>query len=316
MSQNDGTCPFCGAGLTPNSSLCPSCGRSIFQPQAPEAEAQKVQPPQPRHIALTRRNLIIGLIAIILIAIVPFAIFANASRGASPGTPPSSNTTLSGASATTPTPTPSAPTPTPPTLTQTPADLSPTASGTPTSAPVVSLPCNVDLNTWTGGSSDWVTHNGIVYNDGTNTTSESSGPTLVAPCQPGVANYALEAKIQVTHPSGCFGLVLRATSGQNGWQGYRAGTCGPDSYPSNTAYIQAYGDNDPLVKVPFTSNTNVHTYRVEIKDTSIKLFIDGNLIDSTTDNRLLTVASGEEVGLYSVSTQIQVTSFKVTALPA
>ena len=122
-------------------------------------------------------------------------------------------------------------------------------------------------------------------------------------------NYTVEAKILVTNPSGgCFGLVLRGESTQNGWQGYKADICG-----LNTAYISAYGDYNPLTQAPFTPGTTVHTYRAVVKDNTIKFFIDGNLVDTTTDNRLLTTETGEGVGLYSQNVQLQVTSFQVTA---
>ncbi len=184
----------------------------------------------------------------------------------------------------------------------------PAATATPTSQAISGLPCIVDINTWTGGSPDWVVHNGILYNDGS--SGSNNGPTIIAPCQPGTTNYAVEAKIQVTNQSGgCFGIVLRGYSTQNGWQGYKADVCG-----LNTAYISSYGDYNALTQAPFTPGTTLHTYRAEVKDNTIKFFIDGNLVDTTTDNRLLTTETGEGVGLYSQNVQLQVTSFQVTVL--
>ena len=181
------------------------------------------------------------------------------------------------------------------------------AAATPTSQVASGLPCNVDISTWKGGSPDWVVHNGILFNDGSN--GSDNGPTIIAPCQPGVTNYAVQARIQVTGQSGnCFGLVFRGSSTQNGWQGYKAAICG------NTAYISAYGDYNALTQAPFTPGTTAHTYRVEVKDNTIKFFIDGNLVDTTTDNRLLTTENGEGAGLYSQNVQLQVTSFQAMAL--
>ena len=51
-----------------------------------------------------------------------------------------------------------------------------------------------------------------------------------------------------------------------------------------------------------------------MKDNTLKFFVDGNLVDSTTDNRLLTTETGEGVGLYSQNVQLQVSSFQVMAL--
>jgi len=153
-----------------------------------------------------------------------------------------------------------------------------------------------------------VVHNGILFNDGS--SGSNNGPTIIAPCQPGTTNYAVEAKIQVTNQSSnCFGIVFRGSSTPNGWQGYHAGICG-----LNTAYISAYGDSNALTQAPFTPGTAAHTYRAEVKDNTLKFFIDGNLVDTTTDTRLLTTETGEGVGLYSQNVQLQVSSFQVTAL--
>src|SRR5205085_3481644 len=104
-------------------------------------------------------------------------------------------------------PSTAASTPSPLTTTATPLS---TAAAAPTSQTASGLPCIVDISTWTGGSPDWVVHNGILYNDGS--SGSNNGPTIIAPCQPGTTNYAVQAKIQVTNQSGgCFGLVLRGS---------------------------------------------------------------------------------------------------------
>ena len=66
---------------------------------------------------------------------------------------------------------------------------------------------------------------------------------------------------------------------------------------NGTAYISAYGDSNALTQAPFTPGTTAHTYRAEVKDNTLKFFVDGNLVDTTTDNRLLTTETGQGVGL-------------------
>lgn len=215
--------------------------------------------------------------------------------------------------ATTPTPIPPGVTPPPPTEAPTSiAAATATVTGTATGQTASGLPCIVNMSTWTGGSQDWTVHNGVLYNDGTNDNAEN-GPTIIAPCQPGVPNYRVEAKIQVTrslaYGSDCFGVVFRGSSSQNGWQGYKTDICG-----DATADISAYGDYNALTQAPFTVGTTMHTYRIDVQDNSIKLFIDGNLVDTVTDNRLLTDEAGQGVGLFSQDAQLQVNSFEVTAL--
>jgi hypothetical protein len=133
---------------------------------------------------------------------------------------------------------------------------------------------------------------------------------MIAPCLPAVTNYAVEAKIQLTNLSGsCFGIVVRGSSTQSGWQGYKAGICN-----TNLAYITAYGDLNPMAMAAFAPGTTLRTYRCEVKDNTIKLFIDGTLVVTAADNRLLTSRGNEQVGLYAQNVQLQVSSFQVTAL--
>jgi hypothetical protein len=61
----------------------------------------------------------------------------------------------------------------------------------------------------------------------------------------------------------------------------------------------------------FNPSTSTHTYRVEVKDNTIKSFIDGGLVLVMVDNRYL---SGSEVGLWCQNVQLTVVSFKVTTL--
>lgn len=198
------------------------------------------------------------------------------------------------------------------------SQFSPTPTETPTTVQISTptprtssgLPCVVDISKWAGGSPDWVVHDGILYSDGSH--GYSDGPTIIAPCLPGTKNYAVETKIQVMATANvvnpCFGIVLRGTSGQGGWNGYKADICG-----LNTTSISVYGGG-VLTVAPFTPGLTLHTYRVVVQDYTIQFFIDNNLVDTATDNHLLTSEQGEEVGLYSTGVQLQVTSFQVTAL--
>ena len=187
-----------------------------------------------------------------------------------------------------------------------------TVTTIPTSPPTAILPCNVDVGTWTGGSPDWKTLNGVLLNDGTRGSDGApGGPTIVAPCQLGNAtNYAVETKIQVTSRDfyyKCFGIAVRGSSASNGWQGYQAGT-----------ECQGYGTlhlggvwYDGGVAGPFDPGQNLHTYRVEVNGNVITFLVDGSPLLTLTDNRYLT---GSQVGLFEYGLQLQVASFVVTAL--
>jgi hypothetical protein len=191
-----------------------------------------------------------------------------------------------------------------PTATNTPA---PTATNTPVPKPG-DLLCNVDIGSWDGGSADWKLLNGRLLNDGSG-GGASNGPTKVAPCQLGnIANYAVEAKMQVTHVDiyggGNFGITVRGTPSSSGWQGYVACLCG------SNATLSALG-SDNKASGSFDPGTSVHTYRVEVKDNVINFFIDGGLVVTLTDNEFFT---GSQVGLWCEADQLEVFSFQVFAV--
>ena len=197
---------------------------------------------------------------------------------------------------------------------------SPTAiPPTPSPTPVPALPCIVNVGTWTGGSSDWKTLNGMLLNDGSRGMGTGqTGPTIVAPCQlNGTTNYAVETKIQVVstsnQPGSCFGITVRGDSTGNGWQGYQGDVdidCSSDS--GSARILGAQFPNDfSLNHTPFNPGNAWHTYRVEVRGTSIKFIIDNTLSFSVNDNKYLT---GEQVGLWSYATELNVSSFKVVSL--
>jgi len=201
--------------------------------------------------------------------------------------------------------------------------ITPTPMPSPTSIPVTppvptsSLPCTVNLSTWTNGSSDWKVLNGVLLNDGTN-DNVGTGPSIIAPCQlRATNNYAVETNIQVTQVGRdpCFGITVRGNPTSGGWQGYKVGigSCACCNTFSGGIFlgIPDYPVNTPNPLATFDPGVNMHTYRVEVKDNSIKFFIDGALTFNITDNSYL---NGSEVGLWCENVQLEVTSFKVVVL--
>src|SRR5207247_5977057 len=124
-------------------------------------------------------------------------------------------------------------------------------------------------------------------------------PSIVAPYTLGnIINYAVEVKIKVDRydDSSCFGVVVR----NEGTTGYAVGiTC--DSLQPSTIQITSdlTGLNgNVLAQKSFNLDNIWHTYRIEVKGTTIKLFIDGNTkpILNTIDNEFL--SDGGQVGLW------------------
>jgi hypothetical protein len=61
----------------------------------------------------------------------------------------------------------------------------------------------------------------------------------------------------------------------------------------------------------FDPNTNWHTYRLEVKGTTLRLLIDGNQVLQVQDTTYL---SGGKLGLNSFQTELNVRSYKVFAI--
>jgi len=164
------------------------------------------------------------------------------------------------------------------------------------------------LNGWTG-TSDWTVLNGMLHNDGTDSSANS--PTIVAPYQvEGITDYAIEIHMQIVTGSNCFDVTtIRASGSANIWQGYKATICGGNAF-INAGSISG-NSFDQLAQVHFDIGNTWHTYRIEVKGTRLSYLIDGKLIMGVDDSRY---SSGGRLGFKSYLTQLNISSFKVFAL--
>jgi hypothetical protein len=184
-----------------------------------------------------------------------------------------------------------------------------------TSLPEPSLPYVADwslgFNGW-AGSQSWKTVNGIIVNDGTEFGS------IMAPLKPGregVANYLVEAEIQVIGEGrdSSFGIVVRS----NYYAGYIFSTGGGLFYVDHHSAVISVNEcptcysSEILAESNFGIENEWHTYRVEVFGNELRLLIDGREFVHVTDNRFL---EGGDVGLWSFNTQIQVRNFRVEAI--
>lgn len=286
MSQEDGRCPFCSKSLDPSSPLCPSCRRNIiFQSEIDDLSSSKIQP-RPQSIALTPRNLLIGGIGLLLIAVVPIITFLSFSRSGSHQ--PIVKTGI--------------------------VQKQSTPS---TYSPVV---CQADwskgMDGW-AGSSQWKVLNGKLLSDGMNTgpginVAPSGSDSIISPCQPSTTNYAVEAKMQILDsPSDCY-LAIRGRV-QPAGSGYGGYFVGFDSYFGDATIIPFSPSEGFLPSKSRSYNPGLaeHLYRVEFRDNQITLKIDNNVVLQAIDNRFL--ATGQ-VGLENGGCQISVSSFQVLTL--
>lgn len=148
---------------------------------------------------------------------------------------------------------------------------------------------------------------GLLLNDG---SKDDRGKWLAAPYKPeAIRDYAVEVEAELLR-WGCdasFGVIVR--------NGYRAGLLRDWRCNDVGARIAAIDSREfyerPLVNNDYKLASGWHRYRLEVKSNNIRLFIDGELILETKDNRHI---SGGLVGLWSYNAQITVRSFTVSAL--
>jgi hypothetical protein len=110
--------------------------------------------------------------------------------------------------------------------------------------------------------------------------------------------------------SATFGIIVRSVPTTGDFQGYVGGIY---TVGMNTAFIRTY--QAVLSKNSFDPGTSWHTYRVEVKGTTISFFIDptqgSSPLLTVEDNQYL---SGGQIGLMCSLIQLDISSFKVIAL--
>jgi hypothetical protein len=204
----------------------------------------------------------------------------------------------------------------------TPSIDTPSASLSPTNTPTLTTVTPGKIlyyADWSNGSNGWQEAGGWkiyhkeLLNDGTDNNSTDIEPTIVAPYTLGsVLNYAVEVRIKVDNYNDfpCFGIVVRNV----GSQGYSVGMSCDMQFSTIQITPDLTGYNNALAQQPFNPSNAWHTYRIEVKDNTIKLFIDSNTkpLLQAIDNKYL--SDGGQVGLWCHNAQLEISSFKIVAL--
>lgn len=216
--------------------------------------------------------------------------------------------------------------------TQTPlptATVAPTATTVPTPTPTPPAAVTVLYEADTSGGLEafdagagWRLVDGVLVSDG---TSEGS---VFAPFDPdGLADYAVEAEVQIVQTDGdnrAFGIFGRATdagsvtlytyctspeSGCNA-QGIDIIVSGDDIPDSSDGQIGVFGD--AIAAQEYSDDGDWHTYRLEVDGNQFRGLVDGAIVLTAQDNRLL------DPGLTGIfvraDTQINVRAVRVIAL--
>lgn len=185
---------------------------------------------------------------------------------------------------------------------------SPTPTVTPSPTPSTPGPLlykadwSHGMDGW-NGSSSWQVVDGEMVYQGNNQQQD----TIIAPYQPATADYAVEAQIKLLSQwtgYSWYGCVARADSSRTGYSGIVYG----DNQGNSTATIQPFFPE----RVPYTIDSNWHTFLLEVKGTQITFFIDGNKVVGPYDDTSYTSAG--QVGLLDETVKIEVKSFAVYQL--
>ena len=166
---------------------------------------------------------------------------------------------------------------------------------------------------WSMGLNGWSKSDGFdvrlehLINDGSVSMDPTrAGPGVQAPFLPPTANYAVEVTVQLVSPcSGdvSIGIVAR-------WDGSGGGYA-LDITQCQYVILRGYDGWRNMAKAPWNP-TGTHTYRLELMNDVITVLIDGKPQLKVTDLRF---PNAGRVGMWDISTQLIVTSFKIVPLP-
>lgn len=194
----------------------------------------------------------------------------------------------------------------------------PTTAPKPTPTPAIvpgQILCQADwsqgMDGWSG-SADWKVYSGQLLNDGSNSNSDTLNPTIIAPCNIGTGDYAVEVRVKMLGMSdsanqGLFGIEARGDNASDYYQAYLVDQGVNGGYARITKSSNTYD----LVSASWSNDTAWHTYRFELQGTTLRLFIDSAMIVQTQDYSFLT---GWQVSMSDSSEKLAISSFKVIAL--
>lgn len=217
----------------------------------------------------------------------------------------------------------------------TPADTAtPTQASATTAGTVL---CQYDttkgFNNWINSSQWKPISNGMLGSAGTDNGNDGSKYIAWSGCsQFPTANYAVETQMQYVRNGNAdtyyknfeFGMMLRGDGTASGYEvGVGQDNCNGPTLAMVSRVQDGQTGNSPQCSygpVPLSGSgsshgykidTDWHTYRAEVTGNIVRLFIDGNKLLETSDN---TFTDAGQVGLRDVYGDINVKSFKVTAL--
>ena len=196
---------------------------------------------------------------------------------------------------------------------------------TPT-ATVVTVPSGTLLYKadWSHGSGGWQTAPNWKIEQGQLATESDSAVTVPIPYTHITPNYAIELRAQIVRllhrDGGYISISTQPTATKDGYQAGLSDLKGTEPRPNGShPQVQAFlepqsstlqGTGRPIDYEP---HFDWHTYRVEVKDNEVSLFIDGTAVSSADSTRTNMLSNGP-ITLGSAMIEVHISSLSITAL--
>jgi hypothetical protein len=176
---------------------------------------------------------------------------------------------------------------------------------------------------WSHGLANWQASSGWSVNVGYLQSESNGDHAISAPYLPTVSDYAVEVHIKILTLLSDAGYFTIAADKATGKDGYQAGILGlrkPRAQPFG-AHPQCQVFIDPVASMEpgsveahdYEPGFIWHTYRIEVQGPLVSFFIDDQQVSSAASTQTSVLSNGP-IRLTSMNAQLEVSSFRVTAL--
>ncbi len=201
-----------------------------------------------------------------------------------------------------------------------------TPTSTTSTATVATVPSGTLLYKadWSHGSAGWQTAQGWKIEQGQLVTESDAPVTIPIPYTHITPNYAVELQARIVRllhrDGGYMSIATQPTATKDGYQAGLSDLKGTEPRP-NGSHPQAQAFLNPGSStlegtgrpIDYEPHFDWHTYRVEVKDNEVTLYIDGTAVSYADSSRTDMLSNGPII-LGSAMIELHISSLSVTAL--
>lgn len=173
-----------------------------------------------------------------------------------------------------------------------------------------------DLAAWQAGPA-WSVTQGNLQLQTADTTS------IIIPYKPTVANYALEARVQIVRQlidhGASFSFFAKPVAGEDGYiagvSDLRKGPSPAFSHPQSQIFIDPESSQreNSFRPIDYEPGTEWHSYRIEVRGAQAIWLIDGHGVGTAASEKTLMLSHGP-LGLMGTGIVLQISGLRITAL--